>query len=326
MDEHSDLMITDDPTTYDCSDSSIYEYSGLSVCDDDNQSGSGLSTHLPPSSGISSGFSSGITSDSDPPPPPQPKPSKQVHQTGLHSFFSVIPADEAHAMWREKKRKNRDRDEEERTRIMHQEQEWKQEKLQVRQDNNRISQQKRRKRIMGQEIQAGIRDQDGKKVQVRQISIIKASQLIYFKVVTKPEQEVQIPSRSEVASASRPRRAIVAEIKRRESVKAKKVYKPSKHDEASHTAINWRSPTFWPIIEMAACQQVGKPNLSKLVNQLRQYDPRFAYLSHQRVSEWRDQSVKDRIEWTAETIAAVKQEFLPGGHQTRYNVFVSIFK
>lgn len=76
---------------------------------------------------------------------------------------------------------------------------------------------------------------------------------------------------------------------------------------------------------MVAQQQVGKPNLTRLVTQLQQHDSRFTYLSHQRISEWRDKSVKDRIEWTAETIAAVKKEFLPGGHQTRYNVFVSIF-
>ena len=36
--------------------------------------------------------------------------------------------------------------------------------------------------------------------------------------------------------------------------------------------------------------------------------------------------MKDRIEWTAETIAIVKKGFLPGGHQTWYNVFVSIFE
>jgi uncharacterized Fe-S cluster-containing MiaB family protein len=155
---------------------------------------------------------------------------------------------------------------------------------------------------------------------------MKASQLIFFKVVTKQEQGVQIPLRSEVASASRPKKAIMAEMKRRESLKAKKPHKATKLSEASHKTINWRSPTFWPIIEMVARQQVGKPNLTRLVDQLQQCDSRFTYLSHQRISEWRDKSVKDRIEWTAETIAAVKQEFLPGGHQTRYNVFVSVFK
>lgn len=82
---------------------------------------------------------------------------------------------------------------------------------------------------------------------------------------------------------------------------------------------------FWPMIERAAQQQIGKPNHSKLIKQLRQQDPRFEHLSHQRIGEWRDKSVKDRIVWSKETINTVRKEFLPGGHQTRFNVFVSIF-
>ena len=65
-----------------------------------------------------------------------------------------------------------------------------------------------------------------------------------------------MPLQSEVASASCPKKAIMAEMKRQESVKAKKPYKPTKRDEASHTAINWRSPAFWPLIEMTARQQL----------------------------------------------------------------------
>jgi hypothetical protein len=68
-------------------------------------------------------------------------------------------------------KKNKDRDEEEHAETMRQEKEWKQEKLQVRQAQNRLSQQKRRKRIKNQEIQAGVQDEDGKKIQVRQIPI-----------------------------------------------------------------------------------------------------------------------------------------------------------
>ena len=118
----------------------------------------------------------------------------------------------------------------------------------------------------------------------------------------------------------------MTEVKRQENVEAGKLHKPSKHNEAPYKTINWKSPTYWPTIEMAVQQKIGKPNLSKLVDQLQQQDKRFKYLSHQRISEWRDKSIKDRIEWTEETIATVKKEFLPGGHQTCYNIFVSIFK
>jgi hypothetical protein len=166
-------MIIDGTITSDCTDSSIYGCSEPSAYEDTDQYGSGISVDLLQSSGISSGVSSGATSESDlPPPPPPPSqliPSKPVHQTGLHNFFSAVPADELHAIWREKKRKNRDRDEEERIEGAHQEEEWKQEKLQVRREHNCLSQQKHRKRIKVQEIQAGMRDEDGSKIQVRQI-------------------------------------------------------------------------------------------------------------------------------------------------------------
>jgi len=79
---------------------------------------------------------------------------------------------------------------------------------------------------------------------------------------------------------------------------------------------------FWPMIDMAARQQVGKPNHSKLVSQLQKQDPCFEHLSYRWIGEWRNKSVKDRIEWSKETIATVKKEFLPGGNITRYNVFV----
>lgn len=132
-----------------------------------------------------------------------------------------------------------------------------------------------------------------------------------------------MPSRSEVAAASRPKRAIVAELKRQEKEKAGKEYRPSKQDVAPHTTINWKSPVFWPIIERAALEQTGKPHIQNLLKTLKKIDPRFELLGHQRIGEWRDKSVNDRIVWSPETIATVKKEFFPGGHQTRYNVFVS---
>jgi len=141
----------------------------------------------------------------------------------------------------------------------------------------------------------------------------------------KSDHKIQVPPRTEVAAASRPKKAIIAEMKRQKKEKTGKVYTPSKRDAAPHTTINWKSPTFWPMIDMAARQQIGKPNLTKLIADLRQRDPRFNHLSHQWISEWRDKSVVGQIEWSKETIATVKKEFLPGGHQTHYNVFVSFF-
>jgi hypothetical protein len=56
-----------------------------------------------------------------------------------------------------------------------------------------------------------------------------------------------------VVAASHPKKAIIAEMKQQEGVEIGKPYKSTKHDTALHTTINWKSPTFWPVIEMAVC-------------------------------------------------------------------------
>jgi hypothetical protein len=117
----------------------------------------------------------------------------------------------------------------------------------------------------------------------------------------------------------------MAEVKQQEEEKAGKISKPTKRESTSHTYINWKSPSLWPLIDQAAKKQVGKPNLSNLIRQLQQQDTRFKYLNHQRIGEWRDASVKDRIVWSEKTLDEVKKGFLPGGIQTRFDIFVSIF-
>lgn len=149
--------------------------------------------------------------------------------------------------------------------------------------------------------------------------------LIIIQNVTKSDQEVQLPSRADVAAASRPKKAIMTEIRKREKAKAGKPYKPTKQESTPNTYINWKSPTFWPLIDQAAKRQIGKPNLSALVKQLQQQDSRFKHLSHRRIGEWRDSSIRDRIVWSKGTLDEVKKEFLPGGTTTRFDAFVSIF-
>jgi hypothetical protein len=165
-------MIIDDPPTHDHSDSSIQHHSELSAHEYTDQSGSRGQLYLPPSSGVSSEV---ITSESDLPPLPPFKSSQPVKEAGLFKFFAPMPGGQAHATWSDKKRKYRDRDEEERTRILHQEEEQKKEKLEVRRGKNQLSQQKRRKKLQNQEIVAGVRDQDGKKIQVREIFILNSA-------------------------------------------------------------------------------------------------------------------------------------------------------
>jgi hypothetical protein len=102
---------------------------------------------------------------------------------------------------------------------------------------------------------------------------------MYFKMTTESDNKIQVPPHAEVVAASHPKRAIVAEMKQQKE-KAGKDYKPSKCDIAAHSTINWKSPTFWSMIETAADEQEGKPNLSKLVVTLQQRDSCFGLLSH----------------------------------------------
>lgn len=115
----------------------------------------------------------------------------------------------------------------------------------------------------------------------------------------------------------------MAELKKREATKDGNVYKPTKQETTSPTYINWKSPAFWPLIDQAAKQQVGKPNHTELIKGFQQQDSRFIHLSHRRIGEWRDSSVKDKIVWSKKTLDEVKKGFLPGGIQTRFDVFVS---
>ena len=117
----------------------------------------------------------------------------------------------------------------------------------------------------------------------------------------------------------------MAELKKQEATKVGNIYKPTKQESTPPKYINWRSPAFWPLIDQAAKQQVGKPNHTELIKRLQQQDSCFTHLSHRRIGEWRDPSVKDKIVWSKKTLDEVKKGFLPGGIQTRFDVFVSIF-
>ena len=77
------------------------------------------------------------------------------------------------------------------------------------------------------------------------------------------------------------------------------------------------------MIDRAVKEQIWKPNLSKIVQTLQDRDLRFGHLTHQRLSDWRDKTQKDKIVWSEQILQDVQKGFLPGGFQTRYNVFVS---
>jgi hypothetical protein len=148
-------------------------------------------------------------------------------------------------------------------------------------------------------------------------------------VIFQPQKETiqKAPplTRADVAAISRPKKAIVKALKELEANKAGETYKPTKEESTPPAYINWKSPAFWPLIDWAAKQQVGKPNHSELIRTLQWLDPRFEHLSHRHIGEWRDMSVTEKIVWSQKTLDEVKKGFLPGGIQTRFDIFVSIF-
>jgi hypothetical protein len=141
-----DLIVTDNPTTCDYTDSSTHNNSELSGCEYTDQSGPGISSHLPPV--------------------PPFKSSKPIQKSSLLNFFALTSAAEVHAIWEKRKRENQDRDKEKHAEVRHKEEKWKQKKASDMHECNRLSQQKYHEKIHGQEINAGIWDKDGKKIQV----------------------------------------------------------------------------------------------------------------------------------------------------------------
>ena len=77
------------------------------------------------------------------------------------------------------------------------------------------------------------------------------------------------------------------------------------------------------MIDQAVKEQVGKPNLSEIIRTLQSRDKRFKHLTHQRLSDWRDKTQKDKFVWSEKTLLEVQKGFLPGIGQTRFSVFVS---
>jgi len=138
-----------------------------------------------------------------------------------------------------------------------------------------------------------------------------------------PTFDLNIPTRLEVAASSCPRQVIVTALKKRGKDQAGQPYKPSKCDSVQSSNINWRSPTFWPIIDQAVREHVGTLNLASIFETLQQRDVRFKHFRYQQLSDWRDRTCNDRIVWSDETLEEVRKRFLPGGQQTCFNVFVS---
>jgi len=75
------------------------------------------------------------------------------------------------------------------------------------------------------------------------------------------------PTCQEVATSSHPKQPITTALKQKKKEKTGQPY-TSKHDSTQSQNVNWKSPTFWPMIDQAVKEQIGKPNLSEIIQTL----------------------------------------------------------
>ena len=169
-----------DPSGYDATNSSGYGYTDPSGYDHTDHSGSDLLTHPLLSSNVPTEVSSAVTSDSDLLHLPRLKSSKQTQQSGLLNFFSVAPEEDSYSMWRKRKRDHQERDEEEQAKIMCWEKKWKEEHAERLHKRNHLNQQKHQKKVKAEEIKAGVRNKEGKKLQVSLIFYFGESQVYWY--------------------------------------------------------------------------------------------------------------------------------------------------
>ena len=269
------------------------------------------------SSPLASGANSALTSDSDLPPPSSTKATKQ---SNLFGFFSKVSSEEPHARWRKRKQDNEDRDREEYAERKQKNDADKLQKLEKKRGNNNAAQRKRRKRIKEEEA-ALFEEEKGSPVSSLTYPLYCQHILIVLEEVPIPN--LNIPTRMEVASASRPRQLVVTALKKREKSRTGQQYKPSKRDSVKSIHINWKSPTYWPLLDQVVREAGPKTSLNDMVKTLQQRDERFSHFTHQRISDYRDKSQTHRVVWSKQTLQEVQKGFLPGGEQTRHNVFVS---
>ncbi|KAF9643805.1 hypothetical protein BDM02DRAFT_3219951 [Thelephora ganbajun] len=206
--------------------------------------------------------SSALASDSDLPPS-----TKATKQAGLLDFFSKVPSEEFHAKWRKRKRDNEERDREEYKKRMQRGVDERLHKKAHKREQNWLAQERRWRKVK-EKAKAESKNEIGQDSSEASIP------------------DSHIPAWSEVAASSHPRQLIVSELKKREKEKTGQPYKPSKRNTVESQNINWKSPTFWPMIDQAVREQIGKPNLSGIIHTLQSRDNQFKYLTHQRLSDW----------------------------------------
>ncbi|EUC54439.1 DDE superfamily endonuclease, partial [Rhizoctonia solani AG-3 Rhs1AP] len=87
--------------------------------------------------------------------------------------------------------------------------------------------------------------------------------------------------------------------------------------------VNWMNPILFHLID-AAANEVGYPwKPADIAKRLKlQYPQLFEKLWPQRISDWKDGEVKDRLKWKDSVLTAIKSGNHPGGASTRQPILV----
>lgn len=125
-----------------------------------------------------------------------------------------------------------------------------------------------------------------------------------------------------VAETSRPARQIKEDERQRR--RRTQAGRPRKQQLKPAKRINWTSPFLFERINRVA-QSVGYPwSPAEIVRRLRQLDPIFKSLRPQRISQWRDRRITDRLVWQDGVMKTVLHGNRPYGDSTRKHIFVSL--
>ncbi|KAG9084848.1 hypothetical protein FS749_004912 [Ceratobasidium sp. UAMH 11750] len=102
---------------------------------------------------------------------------------------------------------------------------------------------------------------------------------------------------------------------------SKHILKDRKTEEKKAQRTNWMSPFLWSMIDTAA-RAVGYPwRPIDISNRLKKQHPElFAKFLPQRISDWRDSSITDRLVWKESVLIATGQGNHPQGKSVRYSI------
>ena len=98
-------------------------------------------------------------------------------------------------------------------------------------------------------------------------------------------------------------------MKKRASGKAQIPKNPVPQEQKWGPRYNWFNPMVWQIIDTTARKSKYPWSPTAIANRLRKdYPSIFKQFSHQRISEWRDNSITHELIWKAEVLEKVRRQ------------------